>query len=360
MFDGLPILILVGLFAGAAAAVWFAGVRLSDATDVLSDSLGFGEALGGLILLAIATNLPEIAITASASLAGNIDVAVGNILGGIAIQTVVLVVMDAFSGRSSRSISGRATSLVPVLEGLLVIAVLLVAITAAQLPESLTMARIDPGAAAIALLWGVGIFLLSRARSGIPWTCPPIDADRNRPDGKTKTATSNGNHDPKPEKGRTGRSAAIVFGVAAVVTLVGGFILEQTGTLIAGEIGMSGVLFAATVLAAATALPEVSTGIESIRVGDDTLAISDIFGGNAFLPVLFLLASLLSGSAVLPTASTSDLYLAGLGALLTAVYCTGLIFRSSRRIGRLGIDSVVVLLLYAVGLVGLVAIVRAG
>jgi hypothetical protein len=96
MFDSLALPIVLLIFSGAAALVWMAGIRLSDTTDVLSFRLGLGEALGGLILLAIVTNLPEIAITVSAALSKELGVAVGNILGGIAIQTVVLVVLDAF------------------------------------------------------------------------------------------------------------------------------------------------------------------------------------------------------------------------------------------------------------------------
>ncbi|HEU5433071.1 MAG TPA: hypothetical protein VFU81_15495 [Thermomicrobiales bacterium] len=83
---------------------------------------------------------------------------------------------------------------------------------------------------------------------------------------------------------------------------------------------------------------------------------SDIFGGNAFLSVLFLLASLLWGEAVLPRAEATDIYLTALGALLTAVYMFGLVFRLRVQIARMGIDSLVVLALYLLGIAGLVAI----
>ena len=135
--------------------------------------------------------------------------------------------------------------------------------------------------------------------------------------------------------------------------------LERSGEAIAGHVGMSGVLFGSTFLTGATALPEVSTGLSSLRLGDYQLAVSDIFGGNAFLPVLFLLASLLSGEAALPQAQATDIYLTGLGILLTAVYASGLIFRSRRCVLRMGTDSMVVLILYilyALGVVGLVAV----
>ena len=52
--------------------------------------------------------------------------------------------------------------------------------------------------------------------------------------------------------------------------------------------------------------------------------------------------------------------LAALGILLTTVYIVGLIFRPQKRIARLGRDSLVVVVLYLVGMAGLVAIARAG
>jgi cation:H+ antiporter len=353
MFDTLPVLVLAAIFLASAAVIWIAGVKLSDTTDVLSARFGLGEALGGVILLAVATNLPEIAITASAAWHGDLGVAVGNILGGIAIQTVVLALLDAWGMKGDKlPLTYRAASLTLVIEGVLVIAVLIVAVMATQLPASLIFARLTPDSLIIALFWAGGVWLIARANRGLPWHNDSGHAPDTQklPKGHAKKAKA-------AAAGGTGRAIAI-FALGALATLVCGVTIEESGSTLAAHIGMSGVLFGATILAAATALPEVSTGLASTRLKDYRLAISDIFGGNAFLPVLFLLATLMSGKAVLPHAQATDIYLAALGILLTCVYIAGLIFRPGRRIFGMGIDSLAVLILYAIGVGGLVFVAQ--
>jgi cation:H+ antiporter len=106
------------------------------------------------------------------------------------------------------------------------------------------------------------------------------------------------------------------------VTLVAEVFLERSGDAIADHVGLSGVLF----------------------------------GGNAFLPVLFLIGTLVSGQAILPHAEHTDIYLTALAAHLTLVYAAGLLFRPRRRVAGIGVDSLVVLVLYAAGIGGLIAI----
>ena len=345
--DSLPFALLVAIFVAAAAVVWVAGIQLSQATDVLDARLRLGSALGGLIVLAVATNLPEIAITVSAAMSGNLEVAVGNILGGIALQTVVLVILDAFGkrGHGVKPLTYRAASLTLVLEGVVVVAVLAVVIAGSQLPQGLEVLRLTPDVVLIAALWVVGLILVQRAGSHLPW-----HEDGRAPDASPKPSKTGG------DKKMSTKKAAFVFSVSALATLVAGVVLERAGDAASSQIGLSGVLFGATVLALATSLPEISTGLQAIRQGDENLAISDIFGGNAFLPVLFLLATVISGSAVLPQANGADIYLTALAALLTLVYVVGLIFRPQRRILGMGVDSFIVLVLYALGVAGLFAI----
>ena len=94
------------MFVAGSGATWAAGIFLED-DRLARPAFGLGDALGGLILLAIAGTLPEIAIVASAARRAP-RLAVGNLIGGIAIQTLVLVALDFAAGRSGRSASSSA------------------------------------------------------------------------------------------------------------------------------------------------------------------------------------------------------------------------------------------------------------
>ena len=124
---------VLGLFALASLVTWVAGVILADTTDMLDERFGFGEALGGLILLGFAGTLPEIAITVSAAYSGDLGLATGNLLGGIAMQTLVLVLLDAVSG-SRTPLTALSTVLEPIVEALLVILLLALALLGHLIP----------------------------------------------------------------------------------------------------------------------------------------------------------------------------------------------------------------------------------
>src|SRR5918912_506384 len=91
--------VLLAIFLAAGAATWVAGRYLSSTTDVLNDRFHLGEAVCGMLLLGLAGSLPELAITASAAFSGHLALATGKLLGGIAMQTLVLVLLDVTSGR---------------------------------------------------------------------------------------------------------------------------------------------------------------------------------------------------------------------------------------------------------------------
>lgn len=349
MFASFSLCYLILIFAAAATVIWIAGVQLSNTTDFIDIRFNLGEAMGGLIFLAIATNLPEIAIVVSASLTHNVGIAIGNILGGIAIQTVVLVLLDGIGLGKKAPLTYQAASLQLVLEGVLVIIVLVIAIMGIELPKSIIIARLAPGDLLIAIAWLVGLWLVNKARRNLPWH-EKGRAPNTSPLGLNRSQI-------KKKKWNTAW-ALFVFFLAAAATLFAGVVLEESGRAIAKNIGWTGVLFGSTILAAITSLPEISTGLAAVKIADYTMAVSDIFGGNAFLPVLFLPATILSGESLLPQAQNTDIYLASLGVLLTSIYIYGLIFRPKRQYFCLGIDSIVVLLLYIVGIIGLFTIVH--
>lgn len=341
----IPLLFLT--FGVAAVVTWVAGISLAKATDILDDKLHLGEAIGGMILLSVAGSLPELAITLSAASSGHLDIAAGNLIGGIAVQTFVLVIAD-WVARRGLPISTAASSLIPALEGLLVVAVVTATVMGGLLPATAAVGPVGVGTIAVVVIWIVGMVLLNKVR--------------NRTDlllgqeFKTEKTTSQTAKDVKSTKDTGVKKTIFVFLIASIATLVAGVALEQSGNALADHFGINGVLFGATFLAFATALPEISSGITGVRLHRYTLVFGDMFGGNAFQLTLFLFADLVAGQPVLPYEGVANSWIGSVGLIMTVVFILGIILRPSKRILKLGPDSLVVTIIYALGLWGLVVV----
>jgi cation:H+ antiporter len=344
-----PLLLLV--FLGGAAATWAAGILLSKTTDALDARLGIGDDLGGLVLLSIAGSLPELAITISAAAQGNLALAAGNLIGGIAIQTMVLLICDYAVG-PQRPLTYLVGRLTPVLEGLLVIILVGLVDMGSLLKTSTAIGGVvNPASLGIVVVWVVGLYVINRAAKSPRWT---VEMPGSQP-GRRRAERAHPDQPHPYAKWTTARVAAL-FGLASAVTLGAGVMLEASGNDLASRLNLNGVIFGATILATASALPEISSGVAAVALGDNALAMGDIIGGNAFQVCLFLIADLVAGKPVLESAGNQNAWLGALGVALTAIYGFGVISRPDRCRLRLGPDSLLALAVFGFGIAGLFVI----
>jgi cation:H+ antiporter len=303
-----------------------------------------------MLLLAVAGTLPEIAITVTASLQHHLGLAAGNLLGGIAVQTGVLVICD-FVLVEKRPLSFLVGSLVPVVEATLVVALTALAMLGALMPARDLVLRMSPASIAIVLVWLFGMLVINRVKTAPRWEITMPGSIPGRPHRRIRLEKVQHSWHEKPTAW-----LSVIFLGASIVTLGAGTALALTGSALASTYHIGGIVFGATVLAVVTATPEIASGITAARLGDHQLVMGDIFGGNAFQLTLFLVADLISGKAVLESAGAQNSWLAGLGILVTVVYAMGVIVRPEKNHLRVGADSLIVIALLVLGMIGLTRI----
>ena len=336
---------LLIIFLCSSIAIWIAGVKVSLALDSMNKYFNFGEAIGGMIFLAVVTNLPEIAITVMAAYNHHIEIAVSNILGGIAIQTVVLVLIDCFGVGKLAPLSSKASSTGVILEGIVLVFILTLVIIGKQLSTDFVILNATPIEWIILLVWLFGIFLIYKNP-----TLKKLESDVSGDLSESETLRSDKRSDLARKKAYR---SVLIFIICAMIILLSGLLLEISSEEIASRFHISSIIFGATILAAVTSLPEISTGIASAKLKDYQMAVSDITGGNAFLPVLLLVGSIISGGSTINSIGSIDIYFTCIGILLTVIYLVGLIIKSKHQFLRMGYDSIAILLVYLIGVLGL-------
>ncbi|TDG35581.1 sodium:calcium antiporter [Pedobacter changchengzhani] len=326
----------IWIFLVSVILLWIFSSKLSNVVNFIDDQFKLGSSFGGTIILSIVTNLPEIAITVSGAMSGNIDLAVGNILGGIVIQSLLLVLFDFASRKEPKPLSTLVSNKTSILQGLFLIIILVLVILGKQIHQSNMMFRSTAPEILIAFSWLTSILLLKKFQSKK----------------KDTSATPNPTNTHKYTK-----TSALVWLISiAIVVLVFGVLLEVTSDKIATHFNINGIIFGATILALVTSLPEISSGMAFVKAKSYQPIISDIFGGNAFLPVLFLIASLISNNPILPKAQNVDIYLTTVAIIITSVYLIGMVLKLPTRKKGMGIDSWIVIVIYLFSVIGMLYI----
>ena len=341
-YESLSLPLLFGLFAICAGVVWFAGTRLAGYAGEIADRTGISGALVGVTLLGLITSLPEIATAGTAAIRNNADLAVNNLLGGIAFQVVVIAAADLALRR--QALTSTLESPAIMLQAVLSIVMLSLALAATIVGDT-AIAGLGIWSWLLVAAYVCGIYLLKQAGDEQSWRPAAAPAK-----GKGRIPAPHGGDAQRPD--HTPLFLAILTLAAALAILVAGYVLTRAAEEIAVKTGIGSAMVGIVLLAFATSLPELSSAIGAVRIRKTGLALGDVFGGNiADVSLIAFADAFYAGPPVLNSVSRSSGLAALLGIVLTAIYLAGMLRRQRGQVARLGTDSIAVLVTYAIGLV---------
>lgn len=322
------------LFIVTGGLVAWAGVNLVRAGDEIARLAGFSRLVAGVLLLGVATSLPEIATDVSASLAGSPDLAVGDLFGSSMANMAVLAVIDLIHRhRVWPSVEIGHARVASAAIGLTALARLGI-----LTPPGVAVGWLGLDTLAIAVAYVAMVAWMRRSPSG-------------RFGGSALLPVATGW--TKPARGQL-RPAVLSFAVAAVVILGAAPLLARSARELATATGLGETFVGAAALALATSLPELVAAIAAVRIGAHDLAVGNLFGSNAFnmAALLFADAAYLPGP-MLAAVDPSQAVAGTSAVLMMALALAALVHGTETRARRLEPDALLLLLAYLGGLVAI-------
>jgi cation:H+ antiporter len=322
-----------------------AGMLLARSGDRIADVTGLGGLLIGMVLVAAATSLPEIAVAVSAIVTQDSpDLAIGNLLGSNMANMALLAAVDLLSrGQTWQRVGVGHSRTAAVAIALTAIAVLGI---------------LRPTGLAIGWVGVESIIIVIGFISLIAWT--HRSATPAMPSGELSHAelaarlAQGGSGPAEPGLERRARLQAIrrdlaLFGVAAVAILLAAPVLVGAADGIAREAGLSQSFVGASFLAFATSLPELATALAAVRLGAYDLAVGSLLGSNAFnMAVIFLVDLVYTPGPVLAAVEPIEAFVGVSAILLMAIVLASIVHGARTRFSRLEPGAGMTLVLYVV------------
>ncbi len=148
----------------------------------------------------------------------------------------------------------------------------------------------------------------------------------------------------------------IQFIIMAILIVISGTKLSKYGDIISDRTGIGEALIGSILIALATSLPELVTSITSSLVGAPNIAIGNVFGSNTFNLMILAVADILysTDEPIMLRMRYSNILSGLLGTLLAIIVSFSMLVGHLTNLSfgfmGVGIDSVVLILTYVLGL----------
>jgi cation:H+ antiporter len=264
-------------------------------------------------------------------LAGEPGLAIGNAIGGIAAQTAFFAAADSVTTRDLRR---TAASLPNLLQASLVLLLLGMVLTAMVEP-SVAIGPIHVLSPLIVLTYLYGLWVIRRARDEPQWRpVEPLDEP-----------------EPGTVSDQAKRTLWLQFAGLALTVGLAGWGISVSSLSLAAATGLGTTLFGTIFTAIATSSPELVTAVAAVRAGHPRLGAGDVLGGNSFDILLLVIADVVYVQGpIFGEMDGQHRLMAAVAMMLGALVLIGLLRRGGARAGRLALESVLIVILYAAGM----------
>lgn len=325
-------------FVVSAGAIVFAGTKLSRYGDQIAELTGLGRLWIGVVLMAAATSLPEVFTTMSAGWIDAPDLAAGNLFGAGMSNMLTLGLIDLLY-RQKRV--WQQAALGHTLTATL--AMVLTALAAFFVLLRVEVVHLGVGFESVILLilYVLGMRLVFRQE------------DMARRQLEHKAVVEGLAEEPGSDGSRRDalRYAVRGFSIGALVLLVAAPVLAWSAERIAEESGMTATFIGTSLVAITTSLPELVVSISAVRLGAFDLAVGNLFGSNAFNMAAFFFADLAyQQGGLLSTVSSTHALTALWSIVMMNIGLMGIIYRAERRFRLIEPDSLLMIVVYVLGL----------
>lgn len=258
----MEIALLIGKFVVGLLLIMKGADWLTDGASSIARKFNISTLVIGLTIVAFGTSAPELVVSSMASISGETDIAIGNVVGSNIFN--VLAIMGVTALIAPVPVKGNNIKYEVPLAILASVAVFVMASDA-----------LFNGGGANIITRGEGIILLCFFLIFLAYT---FAIARNGVDAEGQTEV----------KQMPVWKSVLLFLVGLGCLVFGGDTMVDGASGIAGFLGVSQSIIALTIVSAGTSFPELVTSIVAARKGDTDMAMGNVVGSNIFNIFLIL------------------------------------------------------------------------